>query len=66
MDPNACFRLMLDRLMEFKCDLHGAAQCAAELVAWMDKGGFPPTITPADMRSLFACIVHLSERSEER
>lgn len=40
MDPNACWKEFLDHVAEN--DAYAAYDCIERLLAWINKGGFPP------------------------
>lgn len=42
MDPNACFRRILDAIADQDIDEYCAA--FADLAAWLERGGFAPTV----------------------
>lgn len=69
MDPDACWRLMLQALNDD--DVVAAAAAAIDLETWLRGGGFYPAqidrmgLTPRGTRRLLACISAAPFGSEE-
>ena len=56
MDPNECLRLMMEAMKDD--DREGVAEHAANLLTWLDNGGFEPAvITEFPLRELCAYVM---------
>ena len=59
MDPNACFRLILDALESH--DQDEVREHADDLRNWLRRGGFMPTIQPHELEFLLTCACRRCE-----
>jgi hypothetical protein len=56
MDPTACLKDIRE-LLETEGADEVAKERAEDLLGWLDRGGFMPTITRRDLTALLACVM---------